>query len=133
MPRLTLWSGALAVAALSLAGCTSHGSTTSAPASASGAAASGGAAAAVFHLPENFQPNSAAASCLLHQDANPTTAYMGGESATPALQLPFMAYLRANGNKPFCDGKAATDIDKKWAALYVTLTTNAADVAGINK
>ncbi len=148
MSRLVLLSGALTVVTVALAGCTSQHTSTGALAlttSASGTAPVAGASATgsasmpgatgagPFQLPPNFQPNSASQPCLLHQAAEPTSAYMGGASATPALQLPFMAYLRANGKKAFCDGKPATDVDKKWAAVYVTLTSNPADVAGITK
>ena len=47
--------------------------------------------------------------------------------------LTFLAYYTANGNKKFCDGKRANAKDKEWAALYVTLDSQAAakNVKGI--
>jgi len=120
MSRSVFRSAVLAALSLVLAGCSAQVATPATPSTAAG-----------FHLPDDFQPNTAAQSCLLHQDADPTSAYLGGASASPALQLPFMAYLHANGNKAFCDGKAATAVDKKWAAAYVTLTGDAADVAAL--
>jgi hypothetical protein len=87
-------------------------------------------AAAVFRLPDGFQPNNAQASCLLHQTDAPSREYEGGTSATLKLQLPFMAYYTANGTKSFCDGKPATDLDRQWAAVYVRLTSSPADVTG---
>ncbi|MDQ1727802.1 MAG: hypothetical protein QOK14_1847 [Frankiaceae bacterium] len=121
-PAVAAAAVAAAAASLALAGCTSRAATTATP-----------SAVASFHVQEGFQPSSASQPCLLHQTDAPTNEFMGGPSASPGLQLPFMAYLRANGNKAFCDGTPPTDIDKKWAVLYVTLTDNAADVAAITK
>jgi hypothetical protein len=45
---------------------------------------------------------------LLHQTDAPTTEFEGGPSATLKLQLPFMAYIKANGGEAFCDGRPAT-------------------------
>jgi hypothetical protein len=49
----------------------------------------------------------------------------------PTLELPFLAYFTANGNKPYCDGKPPTGTDKQWAELYVRLTGNRAAVTRI--
>lgn len=87
------------------------------------------AAVAQFHTQDGFTVQSATEPCLLHQTDAPTKEFMGGPSASPALQLPFMAYLKANGNKAFCDGKPATDIDKKWAQEFVTQTGSADSVS----
>ena len=57
----------------------------------------------------------------MHQNGKPTKAYEGGAGATTSDVLTFLAYYTANGNKKFCDGKAANSNDKAWAALYVTL------------
>ncbi|MDQ1681123.1 MAG: hypothetical protein QOI42_1982 [Frankiaceae bacterium] len=118
MSRLTT-GGRAAVAAVAIAGlaaCSSRSATST---------------VAVFRLPDAFQPDNAQASCLLHQTDAPTTAYEGGTSAALTLQLPFMAYYKANGTKAFCDGKTATDLDRKWAAVYVRLTSSPADVKGV--
>ena len=109
---------ALSIAAAALSGCSS--TTSAAPATG-----------AKFQLPPGFAVQAATQTCLLHQTDAPTKEFMGGPSASLALQLPFMAYLTANGTKAFCDGKPATDTDKKWADLYVTLTNQPAKVSGI--
>ena len=121
MPRSTrvAVSGvALAIAAAALSGCSS--STSAAPATG-----------AKFQLPPGFAIQAATQTCLLHQTDAPTKEFMGGPSASPTEQLSFMAYFTANGTKAFCDGKPATDTDKKWAELYVTLTSQPAKVSGI--
>ena len=91
---------------------------------------SGGAA---FRTQPDLVVNAAAQSCLVHQTKSPTAAYKGGAGATTAEELTFLAYYTANGNKRFCDGKPANAKDKQWAALYVTLDTQAAakNVKGI--
>ena len=119
MPRSTRIAGygaALILASAALAGCSS---------------AKAPAGPATFHVQDGFVVQAASQTCLLHQTDAPTKEFMGGPSASPSLQLPFMAYLTANGTKAFCDGKPATDTDKKWAALYVTLTGQADKVKGI--
>ena len=120
MPRFTRvagFSAASLLAAAAIAGCLSGTKTPAGP--------------ATFHVPDGFVVQAASQSCLLHQTDAPTKEFTGGTAATLALQLPFMAYLTANGTKAFCDGKPATDTDKKWAELYVTLTGNADKVTGI--
>ena len=120
MPRFTRvasYSTALLFTTAAIAGCSSGAKTPAGP--------------ATFHVPDGFVVQAASTTCLLHQTDAPTKEFMGGSSASLALQLPFMAYLTANGTKPFCDGKPATDIDKKWAELYVTLTGQADKVTGM--
>jgi hypothetical protein len=89
------------------------------------------AAQAVFHVQRGVQPNAAEQSCQLHQTDAPTAAYRGGKASDPDLELPFLAYFTANGNKPYCDGKPPTTTDKNWAQLYVQLTGNRAAVGRI--
>jgi hypothetical protein len=90
------------------------------------AACSGGEPArqAVFHIQHGVQPDAAGQACQLHQTDPPTSAYRGGEASQPRLELPFLAYFTANGDKPYCDGKPSTDVDKQWAELYLQLTGN---------
>src|ERR1700744_3990818 len=83
---------------------------------------------AVFRTQQGVQPNAAARSCQLHQQDAPTSAYRGGTDSVPTLDLPFLAYYTANGDKRYCDGKPPTDTDKEWARLYVRLTGNTAAV-----
>ena len=118
--RLAAWALS-AMAVSGLAGCKSSTSATPTPT----------AGPAVFHVQEGFSPNSAKEPCLLHQTDAPTSAFVGGASSDPKRELPFLAYYRANGKKAFCDGKPSTAVDKQWAQLYVQLTNNPADVAGI--
>jgi hypothetical protein len=83
---------------------------------------------AVFHVQHGVRPNAAAQPCQLHQTDPPTTAYRGGQAGVPTLELPFLAYFTANGDKPYCDGRPPSGTDKQWAQLYVRLTGNAAAV-----
>jgi hypothetical protein len=89
-----------------------------------GSSSSSGSA---FKTQAGTQISAASQSCLVHQTAKPTTAYEGGTTAQTADVLTFLAYYTANGNKKFCDGKAANAKDKAWAALYVSLDSTAAD------
>jgi hypothetical protein len=77
--------------------------------------------------------SAASQTCLVHQSKSPTAAYKGGPSAATTDELTFLAYYTANGNKKFCDGKPANAKDKQWAALYVSLDSQAAakNVKGI--
>lgn len=88
---------------------------------------------AAFKTQPNLVVNAASQSCLVHQTTSPTAAYKGGVGATTTDELTFLAYYTANGNKKFCDGKRANAKDKEWAALYVTLDSQAAakNVKGI--
>ena len=88
---------------------------------------------AVFKTQPDLVVNAASQSCLVHQTQTPTAAYKGGAGATTSDELTFLAYYTANGNKKFCNGKPANAKDKQWAALYVSLDTQAAakNVKGI--
>jgi hypothetical protein len=86
---------------------------------------------AVFQVQQGVRPDAASRPCQLHQTDRPTSAYRGGQAGEPTLELPFLAYFTANGNKPYCDGGPATGTDRQWAQLYVELTGNSAAVRGI--
>lgn len=86
---------------------------------------------AVFRMQPGTQPGAPEQACQLHQTHQPTAAYRGGPGAVSALELPFLAYYTANGNKDFCDAKPPTDLDKDWARLYVDLTGNTTAVQRI--
>jgi hypothetical protein len=88
---------------------------------------------ATFKTQPGTQINAASQSCLVHQTAKPTKPYEGGTGGQTTDVLAFLAYYTANGDKKFCDGKAANAKDKAWAALYVSLDTSAAakNVKGI--
>jgi hypothetical protein len=115
--RVATCALALLVASGGLSGCSSSSKAPAGP--------------ATFVTQEGFSVQAATQPCLLHQADAPTREFMGGPSSSPAVQLPFMAYLTANGTKAFCDGKPATGTDKKWADLYVTLTNQPGKVTGI--
>jgi hypothetical protein len=83
---------------------------------------------AVFHVQHGVRPDAARQPCQLHQTDPPTSAYRGGQASVPTLELPFLAYFTANGDKPYCDGKPPSGTDKQWAQLYVQLTGNPAAV-----
>lgn len=91
----------------------------------------GPAAQAVFHVQRGVVPQAAEQSCQLHQTDAPTSGYRGGQASQPTLELPFLAYFTANGDKPYCDGKPPTATDKEWAKLYVQLTGNRVKVQQI--
>jgi hypothetical protein len=95
------------------------------------AGCSSGKGQAEFHVQGGVRPDAATRSCQLHQTETPTSGYRGEAASDPTLELPFLAYLTANGNKPYCDGKPATGTDRDWAHLYVRLTGNTSAVAQI--
>lgn len=103
--------GTLAAATL-VAGC---GSSSSGPA---------------FKTQSGVQADVATQSCLVHQKTDPTADYTGGPAGKTTDVLTFLAYYTANGNKKFCDGKAANAKDKAWAALYESFA-EASNVRGI--
>jgi hypothetical protein len=86
---------------------------------------------AVFQVQSGLRPDAAGRSCQLHQTDRPTSAYRGGQASEPTLELPFLAYFTANGNKPYCDGRPPSGTDRQWAQLYVQLTGNGAAVRQI--
>ncbi|WP_371495095.1 hypothetical protein OG871_07085 [Kitasatospora sp. NBC_00374] len=67
------------------------------------------------------QPGSPSSSCLQHQKRAPGVEYTGGQSSDPTAVLEMMRFYTANGTRTFCDGKPPTDIDRRWAELYVAL------------
>ena len=71
-------------------------------------ACSSSSSAAPFTLPAGYTPGGVVPTCLLHQTAKPTPAYMGGAHNDLGVELPFLAYYTAVGAKPFCDSKKAT-------------------------
>ncbi len=87
-------------------------------------------APAVFVTQPGFQPG-ATPPCLLHQTAQPNSAYRGGPDSRALPQLTFLAYYTAAGKLPFCDAQPATDTDKTWAQIYLQLTNNPDNVVTI--
>jgi hypothetical protein len=58
-------------------------------------------------------------SCMTHQAASPGNIDKPGVSDDPASVLAMLRYYTANGNKPYCDRKPATTIDRQWLDLYI--------------
>jgi len=56
---------------------------------------------------------------MAHQSRQPTPAYRAGDTAVSELELPMLAYYTANGDKPYCDQRPPTAVDRAWLSLYV--------------
>lgn len=69
--------------------------------------------------------------CMRHQSAEPGTRYTDVNTRDSAEVLNVMRYYTANGAKPYCDGKAATEPDKRWAELYVNMGGTTAKVPSV--
>ncbi|WP_367125562.1 hypothetical protein [Streptomyces phytohabitans] len=59
--------------------------------------------------------------CRVHQTEEPGDQYTGRSDADPRAVLELMRYYTANGAKPFCDDRAPTGTDRRWADLYSQL------------
>ncbi|GAB4064357.1 hypothetical protein GCM10028777_10360 [Angustibacter speluncae] len=97
---MTVWRALPAMAsllALLVAGCTAGGSTPD----------------ATLVTPTGDGP----VTCQEHQTGPPGTDYAGGADADTAKVLGLLKYWKANGDKPFCDGREATEDDLAWANL----------------
>jgi hypothetical protein len=57
--------------------------------------------------------------CMAHQSATPAPRDRPGTTEDTESVLAYLHYYTANGNKPYCDGKPATSVDRQWLALYV--------------
>ena len=95
--------------ALLLAGCTAQGAT----------------AAGVKFDDEGL----ADVACMKHQPAPPSANYTDADGGPVNEVMPVLRYYTAHGKKGFCDGKGASDADKAWAAVYVELGADKANVA----
>jgi len=100
--------GGCVIALVAAAGCSASSST-----SASTQHPAAAPIAAFDDQGANPQP------CMAHQTRQPTPAYRAGDTAVSALELPMLAYYTANGDKPYCDGRPATAVDRAWLTLYV--------------
>ncbi len=61
-------------------------------------------------------PSTDAVECQEHQEEEPGVAYTGGEAADTVKIFSLLKYWTAHGDKPYCDGEPATDIDSAWRA-----------------
>jgi hypothetical protein len=67
--------------------------------------------------------------CMKHQPAPPGANYTNSDGGPTDEVLPVLRYYTAHGKKGYCDGKGPSDVDKAWAAVYVDLGADKANVA----
>ncbi len=72
-----------------------------------------------------------ALTCMKHQLTSPGARYTDPALKNTVEIFNLLRYYTANGNKPYCDGNPATDVDKKWAQFYLTQGTARSNVASI--
>ncbi|MEU8133198.1 hypothetical protein [Streptodolium elevatio] len=99
--RLAIAAAASALALLTA--CSGGGGKKAAPAAGDGA----------------FAPAPGTAACQEHQRNEPGVEYTSEEEGDTGKVFEMLRHYTANGLKPFCDGKAATDLDKRWADLFL--------------
>ena len=100
----------LIAAALMLAGCTAAG------------------ADADVRFDDEAQ---AEVTCMKHQTSPPGKTYTDAEGVPTDAVLPVLRYYTKNGRKKYCDGADPNANDKAWAAVYVDLGANSANVASV--
>lgn len=71
--------------------------------------------------PLDAQTATPSPSCRVHQTRQPGGLYTAGTHADTISVLELMHYYTAHGTKAFCDGRPATDTDRRWTALYTKL------------
>lgn len=79
-----------------------------------------------------FEPGTAAypLRCLDHQPMTPGSAYTSGQGGDTAAIFTMLKYYTANRTvTTYCDAKAPTSTDRKWAQWYVDLGAEPANVA----
>ena len=87
-----------------------------APLSAGLAACGGNKAASTGSF--NVQGNRTL-TCMTHQSATPAPRDRPGAAEDTESVLAYLHYYTVNGNKPYCDRKPATSLDRQWLALYL--------------
>jgi hypothetical protein len=83
-----------------------------------GLAACGGAHKVAAASTFNDQGNRTL-TCMAHQAAAPVALDHPGSSEDPESVLTYLHYYTVNGDMAYCDGRAATTIDRRWLALYL--------------
>jgi hypothetical protein len=78
-----------------------------------------------------FAYESGEPSCMKHQPHPPGTRYTDATRVRTEETLSVLRYYTANGTKPYCDGKGPTDVDRRWADLYVRLGADRDNVAAL--
>ncbi|WP_436774292.1 hypothetical protein [Yinghuangia sp. YIM S09857] len=66
-----------------------------------------------------FAPAPGTAACQEHQANEPGVEYTSEEEGDTGKVFEMLRHYTANGRKPFCDGKPPTDLDKRWAGLFL--------------
>lgn len=66
--------------------------------------------------------------CMQHQQDRPGERYLNPDNWDTDLTLPLLRYYTTNGKKPYCDGQAATEIDKLWLDIYLKLGADGANI-----
>lgn len=66
-----------------------------------------------------FAPAPGTATCQEHQTGEPGAAYMSEEEGDTGKVFEMLRHYTAHGLKPFCDGKAPSELDRKWAKLFL--------------
>ncbi|HEY3259435.1 MAG TPA: hypothetical protein VGJ95_04085 [Pseudonocardiaceae bacterium] len=69
--------------------------------------------------------------CMQHQAAPPGLRYTDPDRRRSREVLALLRYYTANGAKPYCDDQAATEVDRRWARLYVDLGADRTNVAAV--
>ncbi|MFD1146036.1 hypothetical protein [Saccharothrix hoggarensis] len=69
--------------------------------------------------------------CLTHQANPPGVRYDDEKLRRTDEVMPLLRYYTAHGRKPFCDAEPATEIDRAWVQLYVSLGAGGANVADL--
>lgn len=69
--------------------------------------------------------------CMRHQPTMPGARYTDVAHRRTDETLPLLRYYTSNAAKPYCDGAPPTDIDRRWAQLYVDLGADRATVANL--
>jgi hypothetical protein len=80
------------------------------------AACGGGASTATGKF--NVQHNRPL-SCMVHQTSMPAPVDHPGKTEDPSRVLAYLHYYTVNGNKPYCDSKPPTAVDRQWISLYL--------------
>ncbi len=61
-------------------------------------------------------PTATPVECQQHQQEEPGAAYTGGEGGDTGKIFQLLKYWTAHGDKPYCDGEPATEVDRAWRA-----------------
>jgi hypothetical protein len=72
-----------------------------------------------------------AGSCMEHQERPPGPRYTEPALRRTEDNLALLRYYTENGDKPYCDGKGPTDVDRQWVEVYVRLGADRENVAAL--